>query len=372
MTNKIKNILVTILFFSIIIGFFLGNIIKKDEKISVAERRKLTSFPEFSVSNLLNGTFFSKFDSYVTDQFVEREKFRKLKVETELNVFRKNDYNKLYEYNGYLIENLYPLNEKSVSNVVNKINQIKDNYLISNNNVYFTIIPDKNYFVDDGNLKLDYTKLENIMKNGVKNATYIDIKSELKLEDYYKTDSHWKQENIVKIAKKITENIKNDNTQDYMLQTINTKNYASETLANFRGTYSGRIPLAVDDDKITILTNEEIKNAKVFYADDNKEGQVYDLSKLNSLDKYDVYLSGAKALITIENESAESDKELVMFRDSYGSSLAPLLISEYKKITVVDTRYISPKLLSNYIEFKNQDILFAYSAILINNSTSLK
>ena len=65
MTNKIKNILVKILFFSIIIGFFLGNIIKKDEKISVAERRKLTSFPEFSVSNLLNGTFFSKFDSFV-------------------------------------------------------------------------------------------------------------------------------------------------------------------------------------------------------------------------------------------------------------------------------------------------------------------
>ena len=32
----------------------------------------------------------------------------------------------------------------------------------------------------------------------------------------------------------------------------------------------------------------------------------------------------------------------------------------------------SPKLLKKFIEFNNQDILFAYSTILINNSTTLK
>lgn len=93
---------------------------------------------------------------------------------------------------------------------------------------------------------------------------------------------------------------------------------------------------------------------------------------MNSLDKYDIYLSGATSLLTIENEDSSNDKELIIFRDSYGSSLAPLLVQAYRKITIVDTRYISPKLLSKYIEFKNQDILFIYSTILINNSFSLK
>ena len=62
----------------------------------------------------------------------------------------------------------------------------------------------------------------------------------------------------------------------------------------------------------------------------------------------------------------------MVFRDSYASSLIPLLVSGYKKITVVDTRYISPKILNEYINFSNQDILFIYSILVINNSTSLK
>ena len=50
-----------------------------------------------------------------------------------------------------------------------------------------------------------------------------------------------------------------------------------------------------------------------------------------------------------------------------------LLISGYNKITVVDTRYINPKLLNNYIDFNDyQDTLFIYNTMLINESYSLK
>ena len=360
MTDKVKNILITIVFFSIIIGFFLMNVIKEDEQISISERRKLASFPEVSISKIFDGTFFKKFDDYTTDQFIKRETFRKLKVNTELNILRKNDYNNLYEYKGYIVENLYPLNIKSVNNVVNKINQIQEMYATSENNVYFTIVPDKNYFIDEDNLKLDYSKLEQIMKDGI-NAKYISIKDELKIEDYYRTDSHWKQENIEKIADIILDN----------MQEAEGANYIQEEVATFRGTYSGRLPTNVED-KIIILTNDIIKNAKVFNYDKNENSKIYDYKKLNSLDKYDIYLSGATSLLTIENEDSSNDKELIIFRDSYGSSLAPLLVQAYRKITIVDTRYISQKLLSKYIEFKNQDILFIYSTILINNSFSLK
>ena len=155
------------------------------------------------------------------------------------------------------------------------------------------------------------------------------------------------------------------------MQEAEGANYIQEEVATFRGTYSGRLPTNVED-KIIILTNDIIKNAKVFNYDKNENSKIYDYKKLNSLDKYDIYLSGATSLLTIENEDSSNDKELIIFRDSYGSSLAPLLVQAYRKITIVDTRYISPKLLSKYIEFKNQDILFIYSTILINNSFSLK
>ena len=46
-------------------------------------------------------------------------------------------------------------------------------------------------------------------------------------------------------------------------------------------------------------------------------------------DKYDIYLSGASSIIDIVNPTSNSNKELIVFRDSYGSSLIPLLIDGY-------------------------------------------
>ena len=95
------------------------------------------------------------------------------------------------------------------------------------------------------------------------------------------------------------------------------------------------------------------------------------MEKINSLDKYDIYLSGATPVLKIENPENKTGNELIIFRDSYASSLVPLFIPKYSKITLIDTRYISPKLLPNYVEFNNQDILFMYSTLVINNSYSL-
>ena len=90
------------------------------------------------------------------------------------------------------------------------------------------------------------------------------------------------------------------------------------------------------------------------------------------MDKYDLFLSGATPIIQIRNKNATTDKELIIFRDSFGSSISPLFTEAYSKITLVDIRYIATSLISNYIEFKNQDILFLYSTLVINESGSLK
>ena len=79
-----------------------------------------------------------------------------------------------------------------------------------------------------------------------------------------------------------------------------------------------------------------------------------------------------ESFAAVENAENKKGRELVVFRDSYASSFVPLLVEGYDKITLIDTRYISPKILENYIEFSNQDILFLYSTSVINNSYSLK
>ena len=130
--------------------------------------------------------------------------------------------------------------------------------------------------------------------------------------------------------------------------------------------------LREEKDEIKILTNNTLENCNVYNYEKNQTLSIYNMDKMNSIDKYDIYLSGAVSLISIENPENDTGKELIVFRDSFASSLIPLLVEGYDKITLVDTRYISPKILNKYIEFNNQDILFLYSTSIINNSYSLK
>jgi hypothetical protein len=120
------------------------------------------------------------------------------------------------------------------------------------------------------------------------------------------------------------------------------------------------------------MENPALADCKVYNYETGKYGSVYDLPKLSGNDPYDVYLSGAQALLRIENPNAKTDKELVIFRDSIGSAIAPLLVEDYKKITLVDIRYQYPMLLCGGINFENSDVLFLYSTSVLNSSETLK
>ena len=357
MNNKVKNIVLSIIFITFLFTFMIVNIVKKDDDISYSERRKLEKVPKITYDSVINGTYFSKLDKYTTDQFIWRDNFRKIKIDIDL--LTKNNYNKLYLYKDYIIEETYPLNKESVINVTNKINNIKRTYLNETNNIYYSIVPDKNYFVNDDNLKLDYDELKNIMNSNL-DIKYIDIFNELSLEDYYKTDTHWREERLFKVVDKLSKEM-NFNI---------TNNYSFKRISDFNGTYSSRIVRKDIKDEIYILDN--VNDINVYNYETNGYEKVYDLIKLNSLDKYNVYLSGSVSLLKIESMNTDSAKDLIVFRDSYGSSLIPLMMNGYKSITVVDTRYISPSMLSNYIDFNNKDILFLYSTLLINDSFTLK
>ena len=96
------------------------------------------------------------------------------------------------------------------------------------------------------------------------------------------------------------------------------------------------------------------------------------MEKATGKDPYEMYLSGSLSLITINNPKALNDKNLVIFRDSFGSSIAPLLATGYRHVTVVDIRYIQSTVLDRFVDFENSDVLFLYSTLVLNNSETLK
>ena len=110
----------------------------------------------------------------------------------------------------------------------------------------------------------------------------------------------------------------------------------------------------------------------VYNFETGKTGGIYNFEKLESKDPYEFYLSGSTSILEVTNPNAEGDRHLIIFRDSFGSSIAPLLMRDYAKITLIDTRYILPNLIGNYVDFEGADVLMIYSSLVLNDSYLLK
>ena len=352
-----KDKITTFLFLIIIFGFGIFHIALPDNEISSTERRKLSSFPKFELTN----KYSEKLDKYLLDHFPLRDTFRSIKANFNYKVLNQLDNNDIYLKDNYIFKSEYPTNKGSISSFINKTNRI-DKLLTENNNKYVMIIPDKNYYLKDKNfLQIDYDYLYNEINK--LDMTQIDLRDTLELNDYYETDTHWKQENLDKVIKQMSTKM-NFNYKEI--------EYKKNTYNKFYGVYYGESAIERNPETITYLTNDTILNSTVKYLENDKLTTVYNLDKLSSLDSYEVYLDGASSLIEITNPYSKSKKELIIFRDSFGSSLSPLLIEYYGKITIVDNRYISSNYIKEYIEFTNQDVLFLYSTLLVNNSGSIK
>ena len=363
---KIKNITNIIVFTIIIFGLFCSLLIKQDNLISKEERRYLTTKKSFEETKILDGSYSSVLDDYLLDQFPLRNSFRKLKSFSTYNIFNKIENQDIVIDNGYAIKLFPDYKYNNISYTINKLNWLQEN-LFEENDCYIAIIPDKSCFYSKfDNISCDYNKVENEVKNNInKNIKYISIGNSLKLDDYYKTDSHWTQDKIEKIA-------------NIILQSLNkTKNtYEINKIDNFYGVYYSQAALTINPDTIYYLTNDVLNSCTVFNYETNKTSPIYDLNKLNdekSMDNYDIFLSGSASLLRIDNENAKSNDTLYVFRDSYGSSLTPLLINDYKTTYVVDLRYISYNMLKKIIKVnKNDDVLFIYSTLLINEPNNFK
>lgn len=348
------------------VALTLGCVFLPAKESSESERRKLAQFPILSVDTMLNGSFMTKFESYTLDQFPFRDSFRKLKAGTARYLFRQKDNNGYYMVGDYVAKLDFPLKEKSVSNALKKMQFLYNTYLNSDKqNIFVSVVPDKGYFLaeENGYPSMDYEALFEQVKKGMPYAKYIDITKKLSIEDYYKTDTHWKQENLQDVADTLKSGMGNGDKKSSYEQV-----QASDS---FYGVYAGQSAYAVKPDELNYLTNDVLKSCVVKNIENDSDTDIYNLEKVNGRDPYDLFLSGATPLITVENPNAMTEKELIVFRDSFGSSIVPLLVEDYAKVTLVDIRYMKISMVGDYVKFDDQDVLFLYSTLLLNDSYTL-
>ena len=278
----------------------------------------------------------------------------------------QRDNNGIYLTQGTAVKQEYPLSTDSVKHAMGRFQKIYDEYL-TESRCFYAIIPDKGYYLgkDSGHLIMDYDALYWQMAQGLTWAQEIDLRPTLTGQDYYRTDTHWRQENLIPAASALCAGlgVTPPKAGDFTPKPVKRP---------FYGVYYGQAALPMEPDTLYLMENDLLSQCTVYDYETGKTGSVYDMTKLDSRDLYDVYLSGGRALLTIENPNAGTDRELIVFRDSFGSAIVPLLMADYARVTLVDIRYLQPDLLGQFLDFHGQDVLFLYSTLVLNSSGALK
>lgn len=351
-----KNKILITLFMSLLLGTSIIQVISSDQEVSLSERRNLKQLPKFSLVNLN----INDYEGYLLDQFPWRDEIRGLKANFNYHIMQRLENNDTYFFDDYLFKaNTY--NEKQVVSFNQKMENLKARYG-NNHQYYLGIIPDKNYYLGNKYFpSFDYDSLYKIVNEIDYNL--IDFREDVDLLAYFKSDPHLKQDYLEPLVTHLLTSLGKE---------VNKINYTYNDYHHFVGSIAAHSGLAYQGELLTYLSNDLLTNCEVWYLENNTLTSIYNLAKLDGKDSYEVFLDGASALITIENKECSNDEELIVFRDSFGSSIVPLLVPYYSRITIIDNRYITLDKVDEYVTFDKQDILCLYNISLINECGSLK
>ena len=339
--------------------------VKPADEFSDSERRPLEQFPELSVETILSGRFMADFADYAVDQFPLRDSWRTLNAWLTYYGLGQKDNNGIYLHDGYAAKMEYPMNNQNIAYAMARFADLYEMYLGDVEDIWFVAVPDKSYYMaqDAGVLSMDYEALFAQLRAELDWAEFIDVTDCLTKESYFRTDTHWRQEHLLPVVQKMGQVMGIEVPADYQVK------LATDT---FYGVYYGQAALPMPAEDLNWMVWEGMEEVAVHSLDTGVIGGVYDESKLSSKDPYESYLSGNMAIQVVENPNASSDRHLVVFRDSFGSSIVPLLTRSYARITLVDTRYVSPSAVGQFVDFEGAEAMFLYSTLIMNSSSALR
>ena len=370
---KIYYSIMTLVFLVILIVIVTLNTTKKDIKFSESENRILAQKPKFSIERLLEGRYTKKYEKYKVDQFVDRDGWMKLKSSVDL-ALGKNESNGIYKgSDDYLIESFEVPDSEIVNRNIKAINNFNEKH--KDINQYMLIAPNAVSILSEklppyAPVVSQKLVMDNFAKTLNKGINYIDVYNTLDKHDkeyiYYKTDHHWTTlgayYSFLEAAKAMDLEVKKDY---YNVERVSNDFYG--TLYSKSG-YEVKTPDYID----VYLPKDENDEYVVNYVEEQKKSaSFYDSEKLETKDKYGVFLGGNHPVVKIKTTSKE-DRKLLIFKDSYANSFVPFLTQYFSDIIMVDPRYYYDDIEKLIEEEGISDILYLYNANTFFSDTSLE
>ena len=354
----------------------------EEKPFSENENRYLAAFPDFSIEKYLDESFMNDFDEWLSDRFLWREDWIKLKNKTdqitgktEINGVFIEDNMMMQVWNGY-DEELLEKNINAINNFVKAHPDIPSYFMLVPNaqEIYYDKLPS---FAEVGNQKefidMFYASLEGF--SGTVDA-YSLLEQNKDSYIYYRTDHHWTSYGAYL-------GYSAAGTQ-LGYAPIDASNFAVEHASyDFRGTlFSKTLDYSVTPDIIDyyILTENEPDVKVSVYNSYNSANEQVDYTEYDSMyfreflevkDKYASFLGQNSPIVTVESENAKSDKSLLVIKDSYAHSLVPFLTKEYSKVTMLDLRYINVD-FQMFLSLTDYDqVLFVYNVITLSEDSHI-
>lgn len=327
---------------------------------SESERRYLAEPPKLSAQSLKNWAYDDAVETYLADQLPARDALVGLNAYTVLLSGRQVSTEIWRDKEGHLVE--APLTA-SVDQVQKRLSRMASLGEKTGLPVYVMAVPSAGY-VRRGTLPqalatLYYT--EQVLLEEIASAPGVIPVSlaETFLQEgqswYYRTDHHWTGEGAYAAYRLFMEAAGRD--------ALPYDSFYHHTVAGYVGSTRSRSALWLT--KEDTLTIDEPMDTQVQVTFSDKEGTYDSLffpDRLQEYDWYPLFLDGNHPVTVIENRTAATDAPtLVLVKDSFGNTLAPLLVPGYKRILLVDPRYWRGSVADLCREQGADELLFCYS-----------
>ncbi len=359
---KKKHIL-PIIFCTFITLFMVLTIILPKAERSANEKRVLAKFPELTWDNISSGKYMSEFDTYLADHFAFREKWvgaysyatLALGLNGTTGVYACDD--------SYLITS--PI-DYSESQIRRNLGTLKTFAQKNDLDATLIIVPTTGYIMDDVLPKHHEAYNDDILFDMAKSSDIplIDLRETFNKSDkqlYYKTDHHLTSDGALLMYQSFCD-FKGYKPNEFDVTT---------TVDGFYGTsYSKSGLWKKSPDSIKIY--ESVKPFDFTVTIDNHDyDSLFFEKQLETEDKYQVFLDGNHALTRIVNNSADSDKNILIIKDSFAHCFTTFLACDYNTVYMVDPRYYRGSLKDLIAESNINEVLFLYGADNLASSTDL-
>ncbi|MBO4412384.1 MAG: hypothetical protein J5794_09410 [Lachnospiraceae bacterium] len=352
----------------------LFHIVKPDETYSAEEKRNLASVPELSLDTLSDGSFMSHMESYTADQFPFRSFWMRTRMNALYTVGRRESHGVTYNSDGSLSEPYQGYDEGLLRETAGALNDFASRHEFEHawflavptaSEIFPEVLPpytenasEADYFASlQANIGNDFTVFDVFQ-------TLKDLKKDGMLL-YYRTDHHWTTDTAFSVFSSLAEETG---------WTVGT--YLPKVIDNrFLGSLSAKSGFTVDQaDAVTIYLNENDSLYTLVSPEGGGSvtGSFYDYEAMRSTgDAYSVFFGGNKPVIRVRT-TADTEKTLLVFKDSYANCFLPFLAESYKEITIVDPRYYSGRADDLFLQKGFTDLLCLYNIATLSADTDLK